>query len=736
MGNGKTSVVAATVVALVLTTILAYFMSMENESGALCKTKACINAATRVLNSLDTMYDPCNKFYQYSCAGWLKNNPIPEDKPTINQFSFTAERTQKHLRELLSTDSSNDRDAIKKAKTFYKACVDQDIVEKLGAQPALNLIKNYGGLPLFGDEFDVESFSLEMLLARAKNRLYDSFFAISSPLINMDVKTDDRNSSSYVITLDQPLLGITNSDSYVNSESNATLLGYKTYMRDYLAELWKSGNMVNEFGKYNETELGKGVDVIIQLETDLAKIVEPMSARIDILNIYNKMKFEEMPIKISADFDWLKFTNQIMKRVDIKANPKTEVVVYGIPYLSKLMSVLKKYNKRVLQNYVIIYNLIKHNHLLSKKFRDTKAPFNKANLGTAEEKPKWQDCISSANMLLPLPVGAIYVKALFSEENKDTVVEMTEDVIDAFKDDLYKITWMDESTKKFALNKVDQVAKLIGYPEYIVDEDNSRLDDEYKDLFVSEKKYFESEQNLYNFDLDQSLAKLNQPVDRQKWGMGPGQVNAFYNTNFNRMTFPAAILQIPFFDPGQPFAMNFAGVGVAMGHELTHGFDTAGSRYNALGNLEIWWSNSSRKNFEQRESCFRKQYGKFYYEPAEMFVNGNLTIGENIADNGGIRLAYQGYQLWKIKNPGREFQLPGLEGYTHEQLFFIANAQLWCGSDRPEFAKRRLAVFPHSPGIFRAEGSLKNFEKFGQAFGCRKGKDKMYPKQEDTCRVW
>lgn len=262
------------------------------------------------------------------------------------------------------------------------------------------------------------------------------------------------------------------------------------------------------------------------------------------------------------------------------------------------------------------------------------------------------------------------------------------------------------------------------------------MDNDYKNVQISTDGYFENVQGLTLLGEADGFGRLKTEVDRQEWFTGPAVVNAFYSPSRNSITFPAGILQPPFYDPGQPTSMNYGGIGMVIGHEITHGFDDSGAEFNGDGNLEDWWSASSRANFEDAAWCMKQQYSRQYWTIAELYVNGNLTIGENIADNGGIREAYMAYQTWKKSN--KDIKMPGkpFDDWSDEQLFFLGQAQVWCGTYTEARAIQLQKTDPHSPGEFRVNVPAQNLKEFGEAYGCKKGADTMYPPEEETCRVW
>lgn len=708
---------------IILAVVLANKASSTTTS-ELCTKPECISAAARILSSMNRSVDPCQDFFTYSCGQWNTDHVIPEYKSSVSTFSDLRDSVALIVKRVLETDSSNDRDSIKKAKTYYSACLDTAKVDALGGKPAIEIVNELGGMPLFGDK--LTSFSLEEALARAVSK-YNSF-----SFVLMWIDADSKNSSMRIIKVDQPYLGMPNRDYYIQeARRNATLPAYKSFMHDYLEKIW------NERGtsQYNETALQKVIEQIVQLETELAEAMMASADRRDTLAIYRKRTVEAMTNNITPRFNWEKYINLLFGDVDVTIKSAREIVSFGDHYFGNFTKILSKYDNGLLQNYIVWIALKEQIPYLSKSYRDTEESYRLATSGTSQEEARWRKCVDNVNDNFLMPVGSLFVQQAFSEGNKAITEKMVEHIREAFVDFLPSNDWMDETTKAEAKKKAEMVVPVIAYPDYIVDSNDPRLDEEYEPIKVLPEDYFKNNLNALLETFKDSMLRLDEPVDRTEWVTGPAIVNAFYSAQQNQIFFPAAILQPPFYDPGQPTSMNYGGIGMVIGHEITHGFDDYGSQYNGIGNLENWWTNASSKNFKEKSKCIEQQYGNYYWDEAQSKVNGKLTLGENIADNGGIQQAYKAYETWKDQNEN-DLNLPGLEEFSQDQLFFLSNAQIWCGLYRPEYAARLVATDSHSPAIFRVIGSLTNFKKFGEAYNCKKGQDRMYPKEEDVCRVW
>ncbi|XP_064816634.1 neprilysin-like [Oncorhynchus masou masou] len=429
-------------------------------------------------------------------------------------------------------------------------------------------------------------------------------------------------------------------------------------------------------------------------------------------------------------FDWSYFTRKIMGTVGITVPDTENVINYAPNYFRRLNPILAKYTKRVLQNYMVwrfVMNMVVG---LSRQYRDTRKAFRKALYGATSEAAVWRQCVIYVNNNMDNAVGRLYVEESFSGESKELMEEMISVIREVFISNLDHLRWMDVETKKAAEEKAQAIRERIGYSDDI--KNDTYLNNEYKNLSYSAEEYFENILQNLDFVQKKRLRKLRVKVNKEEWVTGAAVVNAFYSSSKNQIVFPAGILQPPFFGKGQTKSLNFGGIGMVIGHEITHGFDDNGRNYDKDGDLKDWWTPSSTQNFVNLSKCIVDQYGSFSWDLANgLNLNGKNTLGENIADNGGIRQSYQAYLNYVEKN-GNEPLLPGIN-LNHQQLFFVNFAQVWCGTHRPEQAVNSIKVDVHSPGKFRVLGSLQNFPEFAKAFNCPKN-SYMVPGQ--TCQVW
>ncbi|XP_031235568.1 membrane metallo-endopeptidase-like 1 isoform X2 [Mastomys coucha] len=681
-----------------------------------CTTPGCVIAAARILQNMDQSKSPCENFYQYACGGWLRHHVIPETNSRYSIFDILRDEMQIILKGVLEDSTVRHRPAVEKAKTLYRSCMNQSVIEKRDSEPLLNILNMVGGWPVAMDKWN-ETAGLKWELERQLAVLNSQFNR--RVLIDLFIWNDDQNSSRHVIYIDQPTLGMPSREYYFKEDNNHKVRdAYLQFMTSVATMLRKDLNLPKESN---------------MVRKEMAQATVPQEKRHDVTTLYHRMDLMELQNKFGLKgFNWTLFIQNVLSSVEIELLPDEEVVVYGIPYLENLEEIIDSYSARTMQNYLVWRLVLDRIGSLSQRFKEARISYRKELFGTTLEEVRWRECVSYVNSNMESAVGSLYIKRAFSKDSKSSVRELIEKVKSVFVENLDELNWMDEESKKAAQEKAMNIREQIGYPEYILEENNRHLDEEYSSLSFSEDLYFENGlQNLKN-NAQKSLKKLRKKVDQNLWIIGAAVVNAFYSPNRNQIVFPAGILQPPFFSKDQPQSLNFGGIGMVIGHEITHGFDDNGRNFDKNGNMLDWWSNFSARHFQQQSQCMIYQYGNFSWELANnQNVNGFRTLGENIADNGGVRQAYKAYLQW-LAEGGKDQRLPGLN-LTYAQLFFINYAQVWCGSYRPEFAIQSIKTDVHSPLKYRVLGSLQNLPGFSEAFHCPRGSP-MHPMKR--CRIW
>ncbi|XP_023851876.1 membrane metallo-endopeptidase-like 1 [Salvelinus sp. IW2-2015] len=691
-----------------------------------CTTPECVTAAARLLQNMDATVEACQNFYQYACGGWLERHVIPETSSRHSVFDILRDKLEIVLKGVFETESDQDRDAFRKAKTLYSSCMNETLIEQLDSKPLMRLIDSIGDWPVASEDWNSateQAWSLEDTLATLNSRYHKKV------ILDMYVWTDDRDSRRHIIYIDQPGLGMPSRDYYFNDGN------YKRVREAYLQFMVSMARIAREDRNLTQEDdcVVEEMVQVLDLETDIANATSPAEERQDVTILYNKMTLSKLQESFNLNgFNWTRFVRGVLSSVAVDLHREEEVVVYSSPYLKKMNDVLSKHTVRTMQNYLTWQLVMERVSSLSRRFKDARAHYRKALYGTTVEEARWRDCVRYVQGSMENAVGALYVRETFAGESKRMVSDLISKIQEAYVETLEELNWMDDQSKEKAREKAMAIKEHIGYPDHILEESNLKLDLEYAHLNFSEENYFENVLENLQAEAHKTLKKLREPVDPDMWIIGAAVVNAFYAPNRNQIVFPAGILQPPFFSKQQLQALNFGGIGMVIGHEITHGFDDNGRNFDKDGNMLNWWSNYSAEHFKDQSQCMVQQYGNFNWKLAGgQNVSGISTLGENIADNGGVRQAYKAYMKW-VEREGEELHLPGLD-LDHKQLFFLNFAQVWCGAYRPEYASQCIKTDSHSPLEYRVLGSLQNFGAFSDAFQCKPGTP-MNP--EMKCRVW
>ncbi|XP_053420283.1 endothelin-converting enzyme 2 isoform X3 [Nycticebus coucang] len=679
----------------------------RDPSHSTCLTEVCVRVAGKILESLDRGVSPCEDFYQFSCGGWIRRNPLPDGRSRWNTFNNLWDQNQAILKHLLENATFNSSsEAEQKTQRFYLSCLQVERIEELGAQPLRDLINKIGGWNITGP-WDQDNF-MEVLKAVAGTYRATPFFTVY-------ISADSKSSNSNVIQVDQSGLFLPSRDYYLNRTANEKVL---TAYLDYMEEL---GMLLG--GRPASTR--EQMQQVLELEIQLANITVPQDQRRDEEKIYHKMSISELQA-LAPFMDWLEFLSFLLSPLEL--GDSEPVVVYGTDYLQQVSELINHTEPSVLNNY-LIWNLVqKTTSSLDRRFESAQEKLLETLYGTKKScMPRWQTCISNTDDALGFALGSLFVKATFDGQSKEIAEGMISEIRTAFEEALGQLVWMDEKTRQAAKEKADAIYDMIGFPDFILEP--KELDDVYDGYEVSEDSFFQNMLNLYNFSAKVMADQLRKPPSRDQWSMTPQTVNAYYLPTKNEIVFPAGILQAPFYAHNHPKALNFGGIGVVMGHELTHAFDDQGREYDKEGNLRPWWQNESLAAFRNHTACMEEQYNQYQVNGERL--NGRQTLGENIADNGGLKAAYNAYNGW-LRKHGEEQRLPAV-GLTNHQLFFVGFAQVWCSVRTPESSHEGLVTDPHSPARFRVLGTLSNSRDFLQHFGCPVGSP-MNPGQ--LCEVW
>lgn len=678
------------------------------------KTKVRTEQSNRMKMYMDMLADPCEDFYQYACGNWEKNHPIPDDQFEYNMFSLLQENLYKSLKTLLLEkpsgvlDSNNEPIAEDKARHFYAACLDSEMREKHGAKPLLDFLKQQGNWAVLEPNWNGQDFDWMELTARLAKYMPNS-------LIRTSVDGDLKNSARNIIYLDEPTLSLPRRDIYLKSPNSTYMVAYKQLITEIIQLLGASEELAVE-----------SANRIVEFERELAKIKSEQQDRMELEELYNSMRVSEL-IANYPNIDWMKYFGIVYGPNITKS---TTIVLLSRGYMKQLPDLLAKAENKTIASYIMWRYVKELSEDLDSRFEKVHAKFTQQLTGQADTLPKWKTCIQYTNLMMGMAVGAMFVKRHFDETSKADVIQLTRELQQSFRDALRENTWIDQETRAKAEEKANEIGLAVGYPDDILS--SEKLNERYRGLIISPTNYFDNSINLAIYDTQKYIENLNKPVDRQEWAGYPAVINAYFEQSNNRIIIPAGILQPPIYNEYFPKALNYGGIGIFVGHELTHGFDDTGRNFDKKGDMKQWWTENSIDAFKKQGECFAEQYSNYSMHGKN--INGLISKGENIADNGGLRQAYQAYNKWLEAHPDEienEF-LPGLN-ITGKKLFYLGFAQVWCGTIRPEAVDNKLETDSHSPGKYRVLGSLRNFEEFSKEFKCHEGTSMN---QKNRCKLW
>jgi len=639
--------------------------------------------------SMDRSVDPCVDFFQYSCGGWLKNNPIPSDQSSWSLYAKMQDENRVRLRGILEAASTPDparNAATQKIGDYYASCMDEKAIDAKGAQPLEPELKKIVQLDSKKDLAEIA----------AGMRSDNVLFGFGST-------QDFRDASQVIAEATQGGLGLPDRDYYLKEDAKSVEL-----RKQYVAHVQKMFELLGDKPELAAAE----AQTVMRIETALAKGSMTRVEQRDPKNLDHKLTSVELE-KISPDFEWPVFFTKV-----------------GLPALGSLNvtspNFFKAMNEEIAKESLADWKVYLRWHLVHADAPFLAAPFVNENFafysktlrGQQEQQPRWKRCTQYIDNDLGEALGQAYVEKYFSPAAKQEALKMVKEIEAAMAEDINSLTWMSAATKQQALVKLHGMANKIGYPDKWRD---------YSKLEIVRGDALGNVERARRFEFNRDLAKIGKPLDRGEWGMTPPTVNAYYDPQMNDINFPAGVLQPPAFDPKSDAAPNYGDTGGTIGHELTHGFDDEGRQFDAQGNLRDWWTAEDEKEFLKRASCISDQYST-YTIIDDIKINGKLTLGEDTADLGGLILAYM---AWQADTKGETLQ--PLEGLTPEQRFFVGYGQSWCGETRDETKRMRATIDPHSPEKYRTNGVVSNMPEFQEAFHCKAGSPMV---NKNRCRVW
>jgi putative endopeptidase len=645
--------------------------------------------------AIDRTADPCGDFYQYACGTWLKENPIPADQASWGRFSELNERNRTTLRGLLDkvSEPKASRSAIQaKLGDYYATCMDEAQVESLGAKPIAADVKTIDAIKTKAE--------LPAAMGALQRVGVATFFGFGSD-------QDFKDSSQVLAEVDQGGLGMPDRDYYFKTDAKS-----KEQREKYLAHVRKMFVLAGE----KAPAAAAHATAVMTIETALAKNALDRVSRRDPNKVYHKMSRKDLAA-LTPGFSWAKFYEggQIPEFTDVNVTEPE--------YVRGVAKVIAAQPLPGIKAYLRWHKISTASTLLSKPFVDEHFDFYGRTLqGRKEQLPRWKRCVQYTDGDLGEALGQLYVDATFGADGKRRMLELVGHLESALKKDIDTLDWMTPETKKQAAIKLAAFTRKIGYPDKWRD---------YSALQIVRGDLIGNSERANAFEHQRQLAKIGKPVDRGEWLMTPPEVNAYYNPQNNEIVFPAGILQPPFFDKAMDDGVNYGAIGAVIGHEMSHGFDDQGSQFDKDGNLKNWWAEADSKEFQSRTQCIVDQYSR-YIAIDDVHVNGKLTLGENVGDNGGLRIAFMALQEALAGKAAGEDAVK-IDGFTPAQRFFLGWGQIWCQNDRPENARMRASLDPHSPSRARVNGVVSNMPEFSKTYNCKAGAPMVNGTQ---CRVW
>jgi putative endopeptidase len=659
-------------------------------------------------NLADKSLDPCDDFYKYSCSKWLTANPIPADQVYWSTGSSLELWNEGVLRETLENASKPDASRTagqKKIGDYWAACMDESGIEAAGLKPLEPELARIAALKS-KKELTGEIARVHRLYPGAwepgDNQSNSAFFGLTG-------LQDYDNASMVVAQIDQGGLSLPTRDYYLKTDDKSKeLLGkYRTHVQKMFVLAGES-----------ESQATADAGTVIELETALAQAQMDNIKRRDPKNINNKMSLAQVRA-LTPSIDWDAYLK------DVNAPASDHYIVTSPDFFRAEEKLINEHPLEHWQAYLRWQVIHRSAPYLTKAMVDENFDFFSHTLAGAEEQlPRWRRCVHAADRDLGEALGQAYVDRAFPPASKTRTLQMVHAIETALTSDIQSLSWMSAATKEQAVVKLKGIEDKIGYPSHWRD---------YSSVKIVRTSYLQNVGQASSAEFERWVAKIGKPVDRSEWTMTPSTINAYYDPQLNTINFPAGILQPPFFDPAKDDAVNLGAIGMVIGHEIIHGFDDQGRKFDAKGNLRDWWTDEDAKKYDERGKCISDEYTQEVPEAgAGVKQNGLLTQGEDTADNGGIHLALAALEA-ELKQQGKTLDDKGDDGWTYRQRFFLSNAYSWCANVRPQIARLIVTSDPHSLPVFRIDNVLSNMSEFQQAFGCKAGQKMV---RANACRVW
>ena len=645
-------------------------------------------------SNIDRTANACQDFNQFANGGWIAKNPIPAAYSTWGRFTQLDEQNTNELHDILESLLKKPKLAPgneQKIAEFYRSCMDEETIEAAGINPLQGEFQRI-------DQIN-DVLSLEDEIGRFHAHRVPAVFGFGAT-------QDYKDSTAIIAQAVQGGLGLPDRDYYLSDDAKL-----KQTRDEYQKHVARTFELM---GDASDRAAAEAVTVM-KIETKLAEASSTRVQRRKPEENYHPMTKVQL-LEMTPDFDWGRYFRTI-------GLPEIAKVNVGQPNFFKAADqMLISVPLADWKTYLRWHLVNAASSTLSKKYVEESFNFNGKYLqGTKEMLPRWKRCVASTDRAMGDALGQLYVEKTFTPQAKLRAQTMVKNLIEALREDLTTLSWMSQETRQKAIGKLEAFQRKIGFP------DKWR---NYEALHIDKGPYYNNAVAAGEFEFKRNLGKIGKPVDRTEWGMSPPTVNAYYNPSMNEIVFPAGILQPPFYDPKADDAFNYGGIGAVIGHEMTHGFDDQGAKFDANGNLVMWWTPDDYKKFTARTDCVVKQFDAFEVEPG-LYQKGQLVVGESVADLGGLTVAYAAYQK-SLKGKARP---KNINGFTPEQRFFLGWAQIWAQNMRPEAARLRNTTDPHPLGRFRVNGPLSNMPQFAAAYACKEG-DAMVRPPDRRCQIW
>ena len=657
-------------------------------------TLAQANANTPLdVANMDTTCRACDDFFEYANGGWLKRTTIPASYTTYGSFNTLADKNNDVLREILEAAARDTRarpgTPTQKLGTFYATCMDSVAADHAGLGPVSADLKAINRLS--------SGSQIVGLVARLHR--------VSTPvLFGFGAAPDAKKSSEVIAVVRQGGLTLPDRDYYTKTDDRSVKL-----REQYVEHVTRTFGLAGE----PDAQAKKDADAVLEIETALANASMSRVAMRDPNAVYHRMTFDSLQ-KLTPRIGWSSY-------LAARGVPRSTPVNVAQPdFIVAVNGMLPSMPLQSWKAYLRWHVLDDAAPWLGARMSDENFRFGSLLSGAREQQPRWKRCLTVTNASLGELLGQAYVEKTFTSEAKARALQMVENLQAVLRDRLASLAWMSDSTRAQALTKLAAFTKKIGYPEVWRD---------YSALQVKKQSFAANATAAARWSVARNIAKIGKPIDRKEWGMTPPTVNAYYSPNFNEIVFPAGILQPPFFDPNADDAVNYGGMGAVIGHEMTHGFDDQGRQFDAQGNLRDWWTARDAAQYKSRAQLVATQFDA-YTVADSVHVNGSLTLGENIADLGGLTIAYAALQK-SLENK----RVGLIDGFTPDQRFFLSWAQVWRSTTRPETERLLVATNPHAPGKWRVNGPLSNMPEFARAFSCQAG-DRMVRPESQRAQIW